>query len=70
MGRAIAAGGHGIVHGHAELLGVGSVEPALQGVEGALAIDWPLADASLSAKDAAAPLLAEIAPERLPQYLA
>ena len=36
----------------------------------ALAIDWPLADASLSAKDAAAPLLAEIAPERLPQYLA
>lgn len=28
---------HGIVHGHAELLGVGSVEPALQGVEGALA---------------------------------
>ena len=36
----------------------------------ALAIDWPLADASLSAKDAAAPLLADIAPERLPQYLA
>ena len=36
----------------------------------ALAIDWPLADASLSAKDAAAPLLAEIALERLPQYLA
>ena len=36
----------------------------------ALAIDWPLADASLSAKDAAAPLLAEIAPERLPQCLA
>ncbi|MDG9928329.1 MULTISPECIES: amidohydrolase family protein [unclassified Pseudomonas] len=28
---------HGIVHGHTELLGVGSVEPALQGVEGALA---------------------------------
>ena len=34
----------------------------------ALAIDWPLAEVSLSAKDAAAPLLAEIAPERLPQY--
>ena len=33
-----------------------------------LAIDWPLAEASLSDKDAAAPLLAEIAPERLPQY--
>ncbi|MGE8499721.1 MAG: amidohydrolase family protein [Pseudomonas sp.] len=27
---------HGIVHGHAELLGVGSVEPVLQGVDGAL----------------------------------
>ena len=36
----------------------------------ALAIDWPLADVSLSAKDAAAPLLADIAPERLPQYVA
>ena len=34
----------------------------------ALAIDWPLAEVSLSAKDAAAPLLADIAPERLPQY--
>lgn len=33
-----------------------------------LAIDWPLADASLSAKDAAAPLLAEVAPGRLPQF--
>lgn len=33
-----------------------------------LAIDWPLADVSLSAKDAAAPLLADIAPECLPQY--
>ncbi|TBV10931.1 amidohydrolase family protein [Stutzerimonas kirkiae] len=28
---------HGIVHGHAELLGIGSVEPVLQGLEGALA---------------------------------
>ena len=35
-----------------------------------LAIDWPLAKVSLSAKDAAAPLLAEVAPERLPQYAA
>lgn len=35
-----------------------------------LAIDWPLAEVSLSIKDAAAPLLAEIAPERLPQYAA
>ena len=34
-----------------------------------LAIDWPLAEVSLSAKDAAAPLLAEIAPERLPRVI-
>lgn len=27
---------HGIVHDHAELLGIGAVEPALQGIEGAL----------------------------------
>lgn len=33
-----------------------------------LAIDWPLAEVSLSAKDAAAPLLADIAADRLPQY--
>lgn len=34
----------------------------------ALAIDWPLAEVTLSAKDAEAPLLSEIAAERLPQY--
>ena len=33
-----------------------------------LAIDWPLADVSLSPKDAVAPLLADIAAERLPVY--
>jgi len=33
-----------------------------------LAIDWPLAEAALSAKDAAAPLLADVAAERLPQF--
>lgn len=27
---------HGIVHGHDELLGIGAVEPALQGIDGAL----------------------------------
>jgi dTDP-4-dehydrorhamnose 3,5-epimerase len=32
-----------------------------------LAIDWPVASPSLSAKDAAAPLLSQIAPERLPR---
>ena len=35
-----------------------------------LAIDWPLADASLSGKDAVAPLLAEVPAERLPTYAA
>lgn len=34
----------------------------------ALAIDWPILDPSLSAKDAVAPLLAEIAEARLPVY--
>ena len=43
---------------------------ALRWDDPALAIDWPLAEVSLSAKDAAAPLLAEIAAERLPQYAA
>ena len=33
-----------------------------------LAIDWPLAEVSLSGKDTVAPLLAEIAPEKLPAY--
>ena len=35
-----------------------------------LAIDWPLAEVSLSPKDAAAPLLAEMPAERLPLYRA
>jgi dTDP-4-dehydrorhamnose 3,5-epimerase len=34
----------------------------------ALAIDWPLSDPSLSAKDAVAPLLKDIAEDRLPVY--
>ncbi len=32
----------------------------------ALAIDWPIAEPSLSDKDARAPLLADVAPDRLP----
>lgn len=32
-----------------------------------IAIDWPLSNPSLSAKDAAAPFLADIPPERLPR---
>ena len=34
----------------------------------ALAIDWPVSDPVLSAKDAAAPFLDAVAPERLPVY--
>jgi len=33
-----------------------------------LAIDWPVAEPSLSDKDARAPFLADVAPERLPVY--
>ena len=33
-----------------------------------LAIDWPLEDVSLSNKDATAPVLADVAPGRLPTY--
>ena len=36
--------------------------------DGAIAVDWPVGDPILSAKDAAAPFLDEIAPERLPVY--
>ena len=37
--------------------------------DAALAIDWPVADPQLSAKDAQAPFLADVAPDRLPLYL-
>lgn len=36
--------------------------------DGALAIDWPMRAPSLSAKDAKAPLLADVPPARLPAY--
>jgi dTDP-4-dehydrorhamnose 3,5-epimerase len=35
-----------------------------------LAIDWPIAEPSLSGKDAAAPFLDEVDPSRLPEYVA
>jgi len=38
--------------------------------DGQLAIDWPVSDPSLSEKDAKAPFLADIAPERLPVFAA
>lgn len=34
----------------------------------AIGIDWPISDPQLSAKDVVAPLLADIAPERLPVF--
>jgi dTDP-4-dehydrorhamnose 3,5-epimerase len=37
--------------------------------DAALAIDWPLAEPTLSGKDAVAPLLADIPAERLPVWL-
>jgi dTDP-4-dehydrorhamnose 3,5-epimerase len=36
--------------------------------DAALAIDWPVSSPSLSDKDAKAPLLAEVSPQRLPVY--
>jgi dTDP-4-dehydrorhamnose 3,5-epimerase len=38
--------------------------------DASLALDWPVSDPSLSDKDAKAPLLADIAPERLPLFVA
>jgi dTDP-4-dehydrorhamnose 3,5-epimerase len=38
--------------------------------DAALAIDWPLAQPQLSAKDAAAPFLADVPADRLPDYAA
>jgi len=43
-------------------------DQALRWDDPALAIDWPLAEVTLSPKDAAAPLLADVPPERLPVY--
>ncbi len=44
-------------------------DAAIRWDDPALGIDWPLGDPLLSAKDAAAPLLADVDPERLPVYL-
>lgn len=38
--------------------------------DAALAIDWPVSEPSLSEKDAKAPFLADVAPERLPEVVA
>lgn len=36
--------------------------------DAAIAVDWPIAEPQLSGKDAAAPFLADVPPERLPVY--
>ncbi|TXH66399.1 MAG: dTDP-4-dehydrorhamnose 3,5-epimerase [Lysobacteraceae bacterium] len=43
-------------------------DSAIRWDDAALAIDWPIASPILSEKDARAPFLAEVLPERLPLY--
>ncbi len=43
-------------------------DAAVRWNDGDLAIDWPVSSPQLSDKDAKAPLLADVAPERLPTY--
>jgi dTDP-4-dehydrorhamnose 3,5-epimerase len=45
-------------------------DAAIRWDDAALAIDWPIASPLLSAKDANAPFLADVLPERLPPYAA
>jgi len=45
-----------------------AADAAIRWNDAALAIDWPLAEPSLSDKDAGAPFLADVAPSRLPVY--
>jgi dTDP-4-dehydrorhamnose 3,5-epimerase len=44
-------------------------DTAIRWNDGAIGIDWPLAEPTLSARDAAAPFLADIPRERLPVYV-
>ena len=44
-------------------------DTAIRWNDGAIAIDWPLAEPVLSARDAAAPFLADMPRERLPVYV-
>ncbi|HZX80673.1 MAG TPA: dTDP-4-dehydrorhamnose 3,5-epimerase [Lysobacter sp.] len=45
-----------------------AADAAIRWDDPTLAIDWPVSSPSLSTKDAAAPLLADVAPDRLPRY--
>jgi dTDP-4-dehydrorhamnose 3,5-epimerase len=47
-----------------------AADAAVRWNDARLAIDWPIARPELSEKDARAPLLDDIAPERLPVYVA
>jgi dTDP-4-dehydrorhamnose 3,5-epimerase len=44
-------------------------DTAIRWNDGAIGIDWPLAEPTLSARDAAAPFLADMPRERLPVYV-
>lgn len=46
-----------------------AADAGLRWNDAALGIDWPLAEPTLSDKDAKAPFLADIPPERLPLYI-
>ena len=46
-----------------------AADAAIRWNDAALAIDWPVAEPLLSAKDSAAPFLADVPPERLPAYV-
>ena len=47
-----------------------SADAGIRWNDASLGIDWPVSEPLLSEKDAAAPFLAEVAPERLPVFTA
>lgn len=47
----------------------GAADAGVRWNDAAIGVDWPIGDPSLSGKDAVAPFLADIAPERLPVYV-
>ena len=46
----------------------GAADASIRWDDAAFGIDWPIAEPLLSDKDARAPFLADISPERLPEY--
>jgi dTDP-4-dehydrorhamnose 3,5-epimerase len=59
---------HAVFHYFCSTLYDAAADKGIRWDDPALAIDWPIAAPELSAKDRAAPLLAEVAEERLPVY--